>query len=149
MRRGFAFKTKLKGYLMFNFTQKSKVCAFQGYDYLVFASGIHSLHVIYKDFDKRYNFLIISEKKDWKLSWTQDQTSVKNTKKEWILESNDFIAFGCLGHFCTSSFILRVSKSYVQRLRSCLDLWWEKHSFEYCLKLRRWVHIIVLSNKEF
>ena len=35
------------------------------------------------------------------------------------------------------------------KLRSCLDLWWEKHSFEYCLKLRRWVHISVETITEF
>ena len=35
------------------------------------------------------------------------------------------------------------------KLRSCLDLWWEKHSFEYCLKLRRWVHISEDTLTEF
>ena len=86
------------------------------------------------------------------LSWSWGLKPAKNTKKG--LGNFRIQWFYCIKTpWAFLNFIFhseRPSTDGAQaKLRSCLDLWWEKHSFEYCLKLRRWVHISVETITEF
>ena len=87
------------------------------------------------------------------LSWSWGLKPAKNTKKGVIVNSRIQWFYCIKTPWAFLNFIFhseRASTDGAQaKLRSCLDLWWEKHSFEYCLKLRRWVHISVKTIAEF
>ena len=78
------------------------------------------------------------------LSWSCGLKPAKTTKKGWVNSRIQW--FYCIkAPWAFLNFIFHSEHASTDgaqaKLRSCLDLWWEKHSFEYCLKLRRWVHI--------
>ena len=87
------------------------------------------------------------------LSWSWGLKPAKNTKKGVIVNSRIQWFYCIKTPWAFLNFIFhseRASTDGAQaKLRSCLDLWWEKHSFEYCLKLQRWVHISENTLTEF
>ena len=79
------------------------------------------------------------------LSWSCGLKPDKNTKKGLLVNSRIQWFYCIKMPWAFLNFIFHSEHASTDgaraKLRSCLDLWWEKHSFEYCLKLRRWVHI--------